>query len=185
MHYPYRILQILPRVFCVLLLLAMPAVAAETVPILPQFQAYATPRSLPSIRFMDAKGTQKTMADYRGQWVLLNLWATWCAPCRKEMPQLDSLQEVFAETNFRILPLSIDSSQTAPKIFTFYHDHQIKNLPILNDPSGMTMAALKPRGLPSSWLIAPDGRAVGEVIGYARWDSDAAGNLIEMYLQRK
>ncbi len=147
--------------------------------ILSQFRAYKTPRQIPDLQFEDVKGTTRRLSDYRGQWVLLNLWATWCAPCRKEMPQLDSLQEVFAETNFRILPISIDGPQTAAKILPFYHQYEIKNLPILNDRESKSMKILNPRGLPASWLIGPDGYAVGEVGGYARWDSEEAANLIE------
>lgn len=185
MSYIYRIQRLLPRIFCLaLLVFALPA-QAESVQILPQFHAYKSPRELPNIRFKDTKGNARSIADYRGQWVLINVWATWCAPCRKEMPQLDSLQEAFEDTNFRILPISIDSPQTASKIPGFYREHEIKYLPMLNDDSASVMRTLSPRGLPMSWLIDPRGNAVGEVSGYARWDSEAAGNLIEHYLQKQ
>jgi thiol-disulfide isomerase/thioredoxin len=158
---------------------------AETVPILPQFVAYNSPRDFPALEFQDAKGTWRSLEDYRGQLVLVNLWATWCAPCRKELPQLDNLQAVYASTGFLVLPLSIDSPQTAPKILNFYREQNLRNLPILHDPTGMTMRLLRPRGLPSSYLIGRDGRALGEIIGYARWDSPEAANLVEAYLQRR
>lgn len=157
---------------------------AENVRILSQFHAYSAPRQVPDIQFEDVKGAKLRLSDYRGKWILLNMWATWCAPCRKEMPQLDNLQNAFADTPFQILPLSIDSAETAPKILTFYHQFQIKNLPILNDRTAESMKLLKPKGLPTSWLIGPNGMAVGEVTGYSNWDSDEAANLIEHYLQK-
>lgn len=184
MHYPYRILSLLPRIFCLcLLVFAMPA-QAERVQILPQFQAYKKPRQMPDLTFVDVKGAGRKLSDYRGKWVLMNIWATWCAPCRKELPQLDNLQEAFADANFLILPVSIDSAETAPKILTFYHQYDLKNLPVLHDRDGKSIKLMSPRGLPTSWLISPSGYAVGEITGYASWDSDAAANLIEMYLQQ-
>ncbi|HCM83009.1 MAG TPA: TlpA disulfide reductase family protein [Alphaproteobacteria bacterium] len=183
MHYPYRILWIFPRIFCLLLLLAAP-VQAERVQILSQFHAYKSPRQIPNLSFEDMKGTRKQLSDYRGKWVLINIWATWCAPCRKELPQLDNLQEAFADTNFIILPISIDSPQTAAKILTFYHERDLKNLPILIDRTAAVMKIMRPSGLPVSWLVSPSGMAVGEVTGYASWDSDSAANLIEYYLQQ-
>jgi thiol-disulfide isomerase/thioredoxin len=182
MRHFYRLWLALPLFFC--LFAGNGAVLAENVTILPQFYAYGIAQTFPNLEFQDAKGSWRSLSQYRGQWVLVNLWATWCAPCRKEMPQLDRLQEAFKGTPFHILPISLDNPQTAIRIFPFYQEHGLQNLPILSEQEGTIMRTLRPRGLPSSWLIDPQGRAVGEVIGYARWDSEEAGNLIEYYLQR-
>ena len=186
MHYPYRKWRIWPGIFLLLaaLLVGLPA-RAEMVELLPQYRAYDTPRAMPNLSFQDAKGAWKKISDYRGKWLLVNAWATWCAPCRKEMPELDNLQSAYGEANFQILPISIDSPQTAPRMFQFYHEKQIRNLPLLHDPQGNLMRLMRPRGLPSSWLVNPNGQMVGEIVGYAPWDSDRAANLIEYYLQAK
>ena len=71
------------------------------------------PEALPEVRFQDANGTEKTLADWRGKVVLLNLWATWCAPCRKEMPALDRLQKELGSTKFEVVAISIDRTGLA------------------------------------------------------------------------
>lgn len=183
----YRKLGILPQVFCLLYLLLSPA-HAEDVPLLPQFQAFDAPRDLGDLPFEDAKGKEKSLSDYRGHWVLLNLWATWCAPCRQEMPALDNLQNAFTDhqvAHLVVLPLSVDDAETRTHVFDFFHELNIKHLPILSDGGLNVLKRLHPRGLPTSWLINPNGKAVGEVEGFVQWDSPEAGNLIQYYLQKK
>ncbi len=174
----------MPRIFFALALCLASAARAETVEILPQFNAYDTPRDMSGLAFQDAKGNWRHISDYRGKLVLLNLWATWCVPCLREMPALDDLQGVYKNTELIVLPVSLDRTSNADKIFDFYRHSYIKHLPVLNDPDMQLMRALHPDGLPTSYLITPDGRAVGKVEGFAPWDSPQAANLIESYLQK-
>lgn len=185
-HYPKsRVLPLFFCAFCAWVTLFFHApLHAETVAILPQFNEYPSPRNFPNLEFKDVNGNTHQLSEYRGNLLLVNLWATWCLPCRKEMRGLDSLQDVFAGTKLKILPISLDNPNNASKISDFFQDIKVKNLPILNDYTSEIMHELKPPGLPTSYLIGPDGRALGSVVGYANWDSPEAGNLIEAYLPK-
>ncbi len=127
--------------------------------------------ALPAIRFTTAEGAARTLADYAGQGVVLNLWATWCEPCVKEMPALDQLAHLVAEDRIAVLPLSSDRAG-APAVVRFYRDQGIKTLPVLLDPEGEATRALGARGLPTTLVVDRAGRERGRVEGAQPW-SDA------------
>jgi thiol-disulfide isomerase/thioredoxin len=188
MNQHYRKRKFLPLFFlCVLGLCAgfnMPARAADLVPVLPQFNAFNPPRDVPDLIFKDKDGAVHKLSEYRGQLMLVNLWATWCLPCRAELPALDHLQTAFKKTGFRVIPISFDDPKDGDKIIAFFHEKNIQNLPIFRDPDIRVMAKLHPDGLPTSYLLTPDGKAVGMVEGIADWDGQEAANLIEAYLPK-
>ena len=101
------------------------------------------PRRLPEIRFADDQGHELTLADFRGRVVLLNIWATWCAPCRKEMPTLDRLQARFGGKDFLAIALSLDR-EGAPAVRRFYEKLGLEKLGIYVDPSGKGSRAHSP-----------------------------------------
>ena len=135
------------------------------------------PEELADIAFVDGTGAAKTLADFKGRVVLLNVWATWCVPCRKEMPALDRLQKEFGSDKFEVVALSVDRAglDAARK---FLDSIKVSNLKLYVDPTGKMSSPLKIIGMPTTILINADGREVGRLIGDAEWDSEDAKKLI-------
>jgi thiol-disulfide isomerase/thioredoxin len=121
------------------------------------------------LQFQDASGKVLTLADFRGRVVLLNIWATWCGPCRKEMPALDRLQAKLGGPGFQVLALSIDRSPD--RIQPFFDEIGIKNLSIYTDRSSAAMATLDVVGVPTTLLIDREGREIQRWVGPVEWDS--------------
>jgi thiol-disulfide isomerase/thioredoxin len=109
------------------------------------------------------------LGDYKGKVVLLNFWATWCAPCVKEMPSLDKLQAEMGKDKFVVIPLSLDGP-SKPKVAPFYKDKNLANLGIYFDKSKKVQQALDVSVLPTSILIDAQGREIGRLQGDADWD---------------
>lgn len=135
-----------------------------------QFQATSPTRPVPAEAFFDADGQAKTFADYRGKGLVVNFWATWCAPCVKEMPSLDRLNAQIRDDGLEVLTLSADRGGV-PIVRPFYEKNQLKTLPILIDKDTNVIRALGIKGLPTTVLIDREGREIGRVIGIAEWDS--------------
>lgn len=131
-----------------------------------------TPVSLPEIKFQNARGENLTLGNFRGSFILLNVWATWCPPCKQEMPSLDRLATKFSTADLQIVPLSIDVSGL-PDVRYFYREMVLKNLSIYVDPSTKAMRELGVVGIPTTLLINREGLEVGRLIGPTKWD-DAA-----------
>ena len=134
------------------------------------FARSASPKPMPELAFEDASGRAHTLADFRGKFVLLNLWATWCAPCREEMPALDRLQSQLASDRFQVVALSLDQ-QGLPIARKFYAETGIKALPLYVDRSAKAAFTLDAAGLPATLLIDPAGREIGRHLGAVKWDS--------------
>ena len=136
------------------------------------------PEELPEVKFLDATGKERTLADWRGKVVLLNLWATWCLPCRKEMPALDRLQ---TRAGLRQVPggggqrrphragRAPGSSSTRPSA---------EKLALYADPTARLASALRAAGLPATLLLDRQGREIGRLLGPAEWDGEDAKRLI-------
>jgi thiol-disulfide isomerase/thioredoxin len=135
------------------------------------------PEALSEVRFQDANGTEKTLSDWRGKVVLVNLWATWCAPCRKEMPALDRLQKELGSSKFEVVAISIDRTGLAGAR-KFLDETGVKNLALYADPTTKLSSVLKAIGLPVTVLIDAEGREIGRLVGPAEWDSEDAKRLI-------
>jgi thiol-disulfide isomerase/thioredoxin len=128
------------------------------------------PTPVPEVRFTDGDGRPRTLADFRGKVVLLNVWATWCLPCREEMPTLDRLQAALGGQSFEVVALSIDR-QGAEVVRTFYSEIGVRNLAQHVDASGQALSALAALGLPTTILIDAEGRELGRLMGPAEWDA--------------
>jgi len=137
----------------------------------------------PKITFSDAAGNTLRLADFKGKVVLVNLWATWCAPCVKEMPALDRLQAKLGGPDFAVLALSIDREGLA-KVQPFFTQNKIAALSAYLDPAGRSPAQFGARGLPTTLLIDRDGTVVGRQEGAAEWDDDSSVKLLRFYLDR-
>ncbi len=154
--------------------------AAETrrrAPGMPAFVFKKAPEPLPDVNFVDATGAPKSLKDFRGKTVLLNLWATWCAPCREEMPSLDRLQQELGSDTFEVVALAVDRTglEAARK---FLEGINVKSLKLYADPTTRSGSALKAIGMPTTILIDAEGREIGRLPGPAAWDSEQAKALI-------
>jgi thiol-disulfide isomerase/thioredoxin len=140
------------------------------------------PEALLAFSFQDGTGRERTLADWRGRIVLLNLWATWCVPCRKEMPALDRLQAEMGSDRFEVVAVSVDRSgvQGARK---FLDETKVGRLALYADPSARLAATLRAIGLPATLLIDAEGREVGRLLGPAEWDGEDAKRLIRAMLK--
>lgn len=139
------------------------------------------PKPAPDIRFTDLAEKPLTLADFKGKVVLLNYWATWCAPCVEEMPSLERLQTRLGGAEFTIAAVSVDR-QGLSIVEPFLGRIGLKQLPIYLDRSGTSMRAFGIRGLPTTMLIDREGNEVGRLEGMANWESPAAEALIRHYL---
>jgi thiol-disulfide isomerase/thioredoxin len=137
-----------------------------------------TPKALPEIAFEDADDKALKLADYKGKVVLLNFWATWCAPCVKEMPSLDKLQAEMGKDKFLVVPLSLDGP-SRPKVAPFYKDRNLANLGMYFDKGRKVQQALDVSVLPTSILIDGEGRELGRMVGEADWDQPEAVALMK------
>jgi thiol-disulfide isomerase/thioredoxin len=135
------------------------------------------PEDLPEVKFLDASAKERTLADWRGKVVLLNLWATWCLPCRKEMPALDRLQRELGSDQFQVVAVSVDRTglDGARK---FLADTGAETLALYADPTARMGAALRAAGLPATLLLDRQGREIGRLLGPAEWDGEDAKRLI-------
>ncbi len=147
------------------------------------FPLHAAPKLLPEISFEDGQGAKHTLADFRGRTVLLNIWATWCVPCRKEMPSLDRLQQKVGGPAFQVLVLSIDTDGAAG-VRRFYDEVAIRTLDISVDPTTRASDKLGVMGIPTTLLVDPRGREIARRTGPAEWDSPEAVAVIQTYMQR-
>lgn len=152
--------------FCALLAVSRPAIAGG-----PQnFAVPDAPLLVPEIRFEDGQGHPRTLADFHGKLVLLNIWATWCGPCRKEMPTLDRLQAKLGGPNFEVVALSRDRGGP-DTVKRFFAEIGIEHLTVYIDTSDKAIYALGAPGTPTTLLIDRKGREIGRLIGPAEWDS--------------
>lgn len=139
------------------------------------------PKPLPELAFTDAEDKPVTLSSYKGKTVLMNFWATWCAPCVKEMPSLDKLQAEMSKDKFVVLPLSLDGPSRA-KVAPFYADRKLANLGIFFDKGKKVLGALGVSVLPTSILIDAQGRELGRLEGDADWDKPEAVALMKAAL---
>ncbi|MBW4090080.1 MAG: TlpA family protein disulfide reductase [Proteobacteria bacterium] len=140
---------------------------------LPDLHVLAPPKPLPPLRFRDAAGRVHTLAEYRGRGVVLNLWATWCAPCVAELPSLDRAAAALRGSRIAVLALSSDLGG-AKVVQRFYATHHITALPVLLDPDGAVLEALHVRGVPTTYLVTPTGAEAGWIEGGQDWDAPAS-----------
>lgn len=133
-------------------------------------QPASAPQPVPELRFQSAEGEPLALSDFRGKFVLLNVWATWCVPCRKEMPALDRLQQKLGGSDFAVVALSIDRGGPAA-VRLFYEEIDIRTLDIYIDPGAEATATLKTVGIPTTLLVDREGRELWRRTGPAEWDS--------------
>jgi len=145
------------------------------------FRDYESPKVLPEFNFVDGGGRELNLDAFRGKLVLLNIWATWCIPCRKEMPTLDRLQAKLGGPNFEVVALSIDRGGVE-MVKDFYAEFGLKFLAIYVDTTIAVSYRLNVPGIPATLLVNPEGKEIGRVIGPAEWDSPKVIKEIRSHL---
>jgi thiol-disulfide isomerase/thioredoxin len=147
-----------------------------------QFTLIEPLRPAPQTPLTDAKGRAVTLADFKGKVVLVNFWATWCAPCVREMPALDALQAKLGREKFVILAVSLDRLGF-PKIGPFLERIRVTRLTVLLDRNRKLYGKVGGQGLPTTLLLDHQGRVRGYLEGPAEWDGAAAEALVRYYLK--
>lgn len=165
---PHRMFRALAALVVAGLLLQTTPGAAQQPPA--SFIIHPAPKEVPDIPFADEQGRTLSLKDFRGKTLLLNIWATWCGPCRREMPTLDRLQARLGGERFQVVALSIDRGGPSA-IQKFYAETGVRDLALYVDTTGRAGSSLGLVGLPGTLLIDPEGREVGRLIGPAEWDS--------------
>src|SRR6476660_6917468 len=144
------------------------------------------PLRLPDLTFEDADGKPRKLSDWRGRIVLVNLWATWCVPCRKEMPALESLQTRLGGPNFEVVAVNIDT-RDPDKPRDFLKDANLTRLGYFSDQKAKVFQDLKAigraLGMPTSVLVDAEGCEIATIAGPAEWASDDAVKLIKAAVQ--
>ena len=137
----------------------------------------ANPPDISSAALEDEAGNPRSIAEWQGKPVLINFWATWCAPCREEMPALDRLQAELGGDDFEVVTIATGRN-AVERIDDFYAEVGVENLPVLLDPRQQVAREMGVVGLPVTVLIDREGREVARYLGDAEWDSDAAKTLV-------
>lgn len=136
---------------------------------------------VPGIEFTDLDGGTHRLADWKGKVVLLNFWATWCAPCREEMPSLDALQKARGGDDFAVLTVA-SGRNTEAAINRFFQESGVTDLPTLTDPQMALARAFGVMAMPVTILIDAEGREVARMSGDADWSAPAALALVDQML---
>ena len=144
------------------------------------------PEPMPDYAFDGPDGAPVSLASFKGKTTLLNIWATWCVPCRAEMPALDRLQEAFAGQDFQVVAVNVDTTRLE-RAKAFLAETGVKSLTYYGDPKANLFYEMKQSGkalgLPTTLLIGPDGCQIGLMNGPAAWDSADAKALISRALE--
>jgi len=136
------------------------------------------PVDLPALTFADGDGKPVSLADFSGKIVLLNIWATWCVPCREEMPALDKLETKLGGKDFQVVAVNIDKGGP-DKAAAFLNETGASHLALYTDPSGKLFATLKAVGMPTTLIIDRHGKEIARLVGPADWASPEAVKVIE------
>jgi thiol-disulfide isomerase/thioredoxin len=157
--------------------------AAPEGPFAEDFTFSDPPVPAPSAAFQALEGGETRFADFRGKVVLVNFWATWCAPCVREMPSLERLHQALAGEGFAVLAISQDRGG-ASVVAPFLARLDLQRLPVYLDPKGKLARAFALKGLPTSFVIDRRGRVVAGLVGPAEWDSPQSLAFMRHYLEQ-
>jgi thiol-disulfide isomerase/thioredoxin len=167
---------------------ASATLAATTLPRKPRAETLAPlsegldpispPQDPPDGVFVTPDGATHHLTDFKGRGMVVNMWATWCAPCVAEMPSLQTLSKALAPSDIAVLPLSSDRGGAAA-VQAWYTAHDITALPVLLDPKGTLARAFSARGIPTTVIINTSGMIVARLEGAADWSAPAAQVLIQ------
>ncbi|RKT32109.1 thiol-disulfide isomerase/thioredoxin [Roseovarius halotolerans] len=138
---------------------------------------HSSPQAVSQTPFEHADGGTGTLADFQGKHVVLNFWATWCAPCRKEMPMLSELQTELGGDSFEVVTLATGRN-ALPAMKKFFDEIGVDNLPLHRDPKSAIAREMGVFGLPITVILDPDGQEIARLQGDAHWNSDSAKAIL-------
>jgi len=138
---------------------------------------HPAPKPVSTNAFESESGTAMTLADYKGKYILLNFWATWCTPCRREMPMLSEMQASLGGDNFAVVTLATGRNPP-PAIKKFFTEIGVDNLPRHRDPKSLLGNEMGVFGLPVTLILDPSGNEIARLTGDAEWNSDSAKAII-------
>ncbi|MGH1355994.1 MAG: TlpA family protein disulfide reductase [Thalassovita sp.] len=144
---------------------------------------HSTVKQVPDTVFFAEDGTEMTLATYQGKTVLLNFWATWCAPCREEMPSLAALQDEFGGEDFDVVTIATGRNPP-PAMKKFFDEINVTNLPLHRDPKQALARKMAVLGLPVTVILNAEGQEIGRLLGDADWHSQEARALIAALLTK-
>jgi thiol-disulfide isomerase/thioredoxin len=155
------------------------AQAAEAAPVSADAKLKRASGGYPTVGFIDGAGKMHHLSEFKGKVVVMNLWATWCAPCKKEMPTLANLQKGFGKAPIAIVPVSVDAKAASNKAKAFMADNA--PLPFFHDAEGALSPALKPivEGYPTSFIYDRSGKLYGVIAGEADWSTPKTKAMLE------
>ncbi|MBB5722925.1 thiol-disulfide isomerase/thioredoxin [Loktanella ponticola] len=134
---------------------------------------HSDPQAASDVAFTSEDGAEMTLADYEGQITLVNFWATWCAPCRAEMPQLSDLQDQLGDDDFSVVTIATGRNPR-PAMERFFAEIEVDNLPLHADPKSALARDMGVMGLPVTIILDREGREMARLQGDAHWNSDSA-----------
>ena len=145
---------------------------------------HEVPKPVPQTAFADIDGTEGSLANYRGKIVVLNFWATWCGPCRQEMPSLDRLNAELGSADFAVVTLA--TGRNSPQgMRKFFEEEGIETLPLYQDPKQAIAREMAVLGLPITVILDRDGQEIARLRGDAEWDSESAMGIIAALIETK
>ncbi|PPB80532.1 thiol-disulfide isomerase/thioredoxin [Albidovulum inexpectatum] len=136
-----------------------------------------SPQPVPQVAFTDAQGRELHLGDWSGKHVLVNFWATWCAPCRKELPALDALNRDLGGETFEVVTIAVGRNPL-PAIERLFSELGVEHLPVYLDTRMELARAMGVLGLPVTVILDPQGREIARMTGDAEWDSDSARAIV-------
>lgn len=139
---------------------------------------FVEPVAVSDAVFTHADGGEHTLEEFQGKHIVLNFWATWCAPCRKEMPMLSELQTEFGGETFEVVTIATGRNEIAG-IRRFFDEIEVTNLPLYLDPRQKLAREMGVLGLPVTLVLNPDGQEIGRMIGDAEWNGASAKAIIQ------
>lgn len=139
---------------------------------------HSAPKDVSAKTFTTIDGGQGALADYEGKVILLNFWATWCAPCRKEMPMLAELQTELSGDDFEVVTLATGRNMP-PAMKAFFKEINVDNLPLHRDPKQAIARDMAVLGLPITVILNPKGQEIARLRGDADWASESAKDILK------
>jgi len=139
-------------------------------------------RSVPVFKFVDVAGNHLSVENFRGKFVALHFWATWCMPCRAELPTIDALQEALGGEDFTFVPLSVDR-KGAQLVRQYYADNDIAHLPLYIDEGMDAAHALRVNGIPYTILLNRDSQEIARILGERDWSTPDATALMQRLIE--
>lgn len=160
------------------------AIEALRVGDMKKLRFHSEPMDVSQEEFTTPDGETFTLADWEGQHVVLNFWATWCAPCRKEMPMLENLQAELGSDAFEVVPIATGRNPL-PAITRFFEEIEVTELPVLLDARQNLARDMAVFGLPVTVILNPEGKEIARMRGDAEWDSESAFAIIEALIEQE